>query len=101
MAARIVEAFYMPTIMLTTVDGVVRGSARSVVGYDIFAAIRECSICCFNWRPTKLSGSHLELANIQRFADKLKEVVASTITEEMKTPVISINTDLAFVGNRR
>ncbi len=96
-AARIVEAFYMPTIMLTTVDGVVRGSARSVVGYDIFAAIRECSDLLLQFGGHKVAaGLALEPANIQRFADKFEEVVASTITEEMKTPVISIDTDLAL-----
>jgi single-stranded DNA-specific DHH superfamily exonuclease len=28
--------------MLTAVDGLVKGSARSIEGYDLFAAIRAC-----------------------------------------------------------
>jgi len=91
-ASRIVETFYKPTIMLATVDGVVRGSARSVVGYDIFAAIRECSDLLLQFGGHKVAaGLALEPENLQRFSDKFEEVVSRTITEEMKTPVISID----------
>jgi single-stranded-DNA-specific exonuclease len=94
-ASRMVEAFYKPTIMLTTVDGIVRGSARSVVGYDIFAAIRECAELLLHFGGHKVAaGLALVPENIQRFVDKFEEVVAKTITEEMKTPVISIDADL-------
>ncbi|MFZ1083297.1 MAG: single-stranded-DNA-specific exonuclease RecJ [Candidatus Kryptoniota bacterium] len=94
-ASRIVETFYKPTIMLATVDGVVRGSARSVVGYDIFAAIRECSDLILQFGGHKVAaGLALVPENLQRFSDKFEEVVTRTITEEMKTPVISIDADL-------
>ena len=94
-ASRIVEAFYKPTIMLATVDGVVRGSARSVVGYDIFAAIRECSDLLLQFGGHKVAaGLALAPENLQRFSDKFEEVVTKTITEEMKTPAVSIDADL-------
>lgn len=41
-ASRLVERFYRPTVMLTAVDGLVKGSAHSIEGYDLFAAIRAC-----------------------------------------------------------
>ncbi|HUI31844.1 MAG TPA: single-stranded-DNA-specific exonuclease RecJ [Candidatus Acidoferrales bacterium] len=94
-ASRVVEAFYKPTIMLTTVDGVVRGSARSVVGYDIFAAIRECSDLLFQFGGHKFAaGLALGPGNLQRFQEMFERVVARTITEEMKTPVLAIDADL-------
>ena len=94
-AARIVEAFYKPTIMLATIDGVIRGSARSVVGYDIFAAIRECSDLLLQFGGHKVAaGLALAPENLQRFSDKFEEVVTKTITQEMKTPMISIDADL-------
>ena len=75
-ASRIVETFYKPTIMLATVDGVVRGSARSVVGYDIFAAIRECSDLLLQFGGHKVAaGLALVPENLQRFSEKFEEVV--------------------------
>ena len=93
-ASRIVESFYKPTIMLATVDGVVRGSARSVVGYDIFAAIRECSDLLLQFGGHKFAaGLALVPENLQRFSEKFEQVVVKTITEEMKTPVIAIDAE--------
>ncbi len=94
-ASRIVESFYKPTIMLATADGVVRGSARSVVGYDIFAAIRECSDLLLQFGGHKVAaGMALLPENLQAFREKFEEVVSRTLTEELKTPVISIDSDL-------
>ncbi len=94
-ASRIVESFYRPTIMLATVDGVIRGSARSVAGYDVFAAIRECSDLLLQFGGHKVAaGMALMPENLERFSAKFEEVVARTITEDLKTPVISIDSDL-------
>ena len=93
-ASRIVEVFYKPTLMLATVDGVVRGSARSVLGYDIFATIRECSGLLLQFGGHKFAaGLALAPENLQRFSDLFEEKVSRTITDEMKTPVISIDSD--------
>ena len=43
-ASRIVEKYYRPTVMLTTVDGKVKGSARSVDGFDIILLYRKWKI---------------------------------------------------------
>lgn len=94
MASRIVDAFYKPTLMLATVEGVVRGSARSVVGYDIFAAIRECSDLLLQFGGHKFAaGLALHPENLQKFSKRFEEVVSATITEEMKTPEILIDAD--------
>ena len=94
-ASRIVEAFYKPTLMLTTVDGVVRGSARSVVGYDIFAAIRACSDLLLQFGGHKFAaGLALAPENLEKFSEVFERVVSETITEEMKTPVISVDADI-------
>ncbi|MCL4510407.1 MAG: single-stranded-DNA-specific exonuclease RecJ [Bacteroidetes bacterium] len=94
-ASRIVETFYRPTIMLATVDGVIRGSARSVVGYDIFAAIKACSDSLLQFGGHKFAaGLALAPENLDRFVNAFEEVVAKTILKDMKTPVISIDADL-------
>jgi single-stranded-DNA-specific exonuclease len=94
-ASRIVETFYKPTLMLSTVDGVVRGSARSVVGYDIFAAIRKCSDMLLQFGGHKFAaGLALPRENLERFAETFERVVSETITDDMRTPVITVDADL-------
>ncbi len=94
-ASRIVEIYYKPTLMLATVDGVVRGSARSVVGYDIFAAIRECSGLLLQFGGHKYAaGLALAPENLEKLTEMFEQVVSRTITEDMKTPIISIDADL-------
>ncbi|MEX0736686.1 MAG: single-stranded-DNA-specific exonuclease RecJ, partial [Bacteroidota bacterium] len=41
-ASRLVEKYYKPTVMMTTIDGVAKGSARSVSGFDIYQALKRC-----------------------------------------------------------
>ena len=42
-ASKIVEKYYRPTILLTIEDGIAKGSARSVEGFNIFEALCESS----------------------------------------------------------
>jgi len=42
-ASRLTEKYYRPTIVLTRSNGHVAGSARSVLGYDLYEALCECS----------------------------------------------------------
>src|SRR5690606_34544934 len=42
-ASRCIEQYYRPTIILTESNNKATGSARSVVDFDIYEAISECS----------------------------------------------------------
>src|SRR5690606_30697180 len=42
-ASRLTEKYYRPTVVLTQTNGHVAGSARSVIGYDLYAALHACS----------------------------------------------------------
>src|SRR5690606_3671939 len=42
-ASRCIEQYYRPTIILTESNNMATGSARSVVDFDIYAAISACS----------------------------------------------------------
>ena len=41
-ASRLVEKFHRPAVMLTTIDGVAKGSARSIHGFNIYEALQSC-----------------------------------------------------------
>ncbi len=42
-ASRLIETVYRPTIVLTTSEGKLTGSARSIPGFDVHEAIASCS----------------------------------------------------------
>jgi single-stranded-DNA-specific exonuclease len=41
-ASRVLQEFYRPTIIIGGENGEMRGSGRSIIGFDLAAALREC-----------------------------------------------------------
>lgn len=41
-ASRVLEKLYRPTVILTAVDGIIKGSVRSVSGVNVYEALTEC-----------------------------------------------------------
>jgi len=102
-ASRLTESYYRPTIVLTESNGMATGSARSVKGFDIYDAIDACSDLLDQFGGHAFAaGLSLPVENLDRFAQKFEEVVASTITEEQLTPEIEIDLelDLADITDR-
>jgi len=96
-AARCVEKFYRPTVILTESNNKITGSARSVNGFDLYNAILECSDLLEKFGGHKYAaGLTLDINNLELFQRKFEEVVSSTITEEMLTPVIDIDIPIHF-----
>lgn len=96
-AARCVEKYYRPTVILTESNNKITGSARSVSGFDLYNAIEECSDLLEKFGGHKYAaGLTLDIRNLELFQQKFEQVVSSTITEEMLVPVIDIDTPLHF-----
>lgn len=96
-AARCVEKFYRPTIILTESNNKITGSARSVSGFDLYNAICECSDLLEKFGGHKYAaGLTLDVNNLEAFQRRFEEVVSSTITPDMLTPVIDIDLSLQF-----
>ncbi len=94
-AARCVEKFYRPTVILTESNNKITGSARSVSGFDLYEAIFACSDLLEKFGGHKYAaGLTLDICNLEAFQLKFEEVVTGMITEDMLTPVIDI--DLAL-----
>jgi single-stranded-DNA-specific exonuclease len=96
-AARCVEKYYRPTVILTQSNNKITGSARSVSGFDLYNAISSCSDLLEKFGGHKYAaGLTLDIHNLELFQRKFEEVVSSTITEEMLTPVIEIDSEVHF-----
>jgi single-stranded-DNA-specific exonuclease len=94
-ASRVIETYYRPTIILTESNGMATGSARSVLGFDVYDAIDACSDLLEQFGGHKYAaGMSMKLENVAAFTDKFEEVVSAQITDELLTPQVRIDSKL-------
>lgn len=96
-AARCVEKYYRPTVILTESNDKITGSARSVKDFDLYEAISACSDLLEKFGGHKYAaGLTMNKSNLAAFQERFEEVVSKTITEEMQTPVVEIDVPISF-----
>ena len=96
-ASRCIENYYRPTIILTESKGHATGSARSVEGFDIHAAIAQCSDLLDQFGGHQhAAGLSLPIENVPLFKHRFEEVVASTITEEQLLCKLDVDREVNF-----
>jgi single-stranded-DNA-specific exonuclease len=94
-ASRLTEKYYRPTIVLTESNGNYTGSARSVAGYDLYEALLCCSDLLEQFGGHKYAaGLTIKPENLGLFSEKFENVVATTITEQLLIPEISIDCEV-------
>ncbi len=96
-ASRLTEKYYRPTIVLTHSNGNYTGSARSVMGYDLYEALVECSDLLIQFGGHKYAaGLTISPENLSIFADRFEQVVAKSIHPSLLIPEINIDTEIDF-----
>ncbi|MBN8707477.1 MAG: single-stranded-DNA-specific exonuclease RecJ [Bacteroidetes bacterium] len=96
-ASRLVEKHYRPAVMMTTIEGVAKGSARSIPGFDVYEAIKACEEFVIQFGGHKYAaGLSVKLENIPAFQAKFDEVVKQTLTADLLTPEIQIDSQIDF-----
>jgi single-stranded-DNA-specific exonuclease len=91
-ASRLIEKYYRPTIVLTDSGDKVAGSARSVLGFNVYEAIHQCKELLENYGGHfYAAGLTMKKENVGAFSLKFEEVVAASITDEMLIPEITID----------
>lgn len=94
-ASRCIEKYYRPTIILTESNGKATGSARSVVDFNIYEAIEECSDLLDQFGGHMYAaGLTLPVENVTAFQEKFEAVVKSRIEEVHRKPVIEVDDEL-------
>ena len=96
-ASRLIEHYYRPTVVLTYNAGMATGSARSVVGFNLYEAIYQCREYLVAY------GGHFAAAglsmlpeNVEAFRTKFEEVVSSSIADHLLLPEIVIDAEISF-----
>ena len=95
-ASRLTETYYRPTIVLTAgEDGIISGSARSVGGFDIYAAIDSCLDLLTNFGGHKYAaGLSMHVRDFPEFQERFEAYVAAHIREDQLRPTLQIEAEL-------
>ena len=91
-ASRLVERFHLPVVLLTTIDGVAKGSARSISGFDIHSAIKRCEDKVVTFGGHKYAaGVSIKIERVAEFRLAINEVATEMITASMLEPEIRVD----------
>ncbi|TYR33946.1 single-stranded-DNA-specific exonuclease RecJ [Sphingobacterium phlebotomi] len=94
-ASRLTEKYYRPTVILTQTNGHIAGSARSVLGFDLYEALSECADLLDQYGGHKYAaGLTMRVENVPAFQEKFEAVVQNSITPEMLQQEVRIETEL-------
>ena len=95
-ASRLTETYYRPTIVLTAGEnGIISGSARSVGGFDIYAAIDSCLDLLTNFGGHKYAaGLSMHVRDLPEFQERFEAYVAAHIREDQLRPTLQIEAEL-------
>ena len=96
-ASRLTELYYRPTVVLTIIDGMASGSARSVAGFDVYDAVKSCRDLLENFGGhTYAVGLTLRQENIPEFRRRFQDYVSRHILPEQTQQTLDIDLELDF-----
>lgn len=95
-ASRAIELYYRPTIILTKgSDNTLVGSARSVRGFDVHAALEKCSEHLIQFGGHMYAaGMTLKSEKLDDFREAFEAAGADLLTEELLTPKVYYDAEL-------
>jgi single-stranded-DNA-specific exonuclease len=94
-ASRIVDLYCRPTIMLSTVDGQVKGSARSIRGFNIYNALKQCEDLLIQFGGHEFAaGLTLEESNLEPFIKRFQALASQTLCDEDFKPELFIDSEI-------
>ncbi|MBD3376366.1 single-stranded-DNA-specific exonuclease RecJ [candidate division KSB1 bacterium] len=102
-ASRVAERFYRPAILISVEDGVGKGSARSISGFDLYDALSHCEDLLIGFGGHKYAaGLSIEEEKIPEFRERFESLAASKISPELLIPTLNIDALLTLdqIDNR-
>ena len=94
-ASRLVDAYFRPAIMLSTVEGKIKGSARSVKGFNIYEALKQCEDLLEQFGGHEFAaGLTMDKENLDEFKKRMNEIACLKLAENDFKPELQIDGDL-------
>jgi single-stranded-DNA-specific exonuclease len=96
-ASRLLEMYFRPVVLISIKDGLAKGSARSIPGFDMFKGLTACSAFLKNFGGhTQAAGLSLAVELIEPFRQHFEKTVAESTVPDDFTPTLTIDCKLNF-----
>lgn len=98
-ASRLIESYHRPTVVFTKSGDKLAGSARSVPGFDLYAALEQCTETLIQFGGHKYAAGMTMLEeNFHAFRQQFEHVVQSSINPELLTPLIEYDMEIRLAN---
>jgi single-stranded-DNA-specific exonuclease len=96
-ASRVLQQFYRPTFILGGEGDNWRGSGRSIAGFDLAAALRECDdLLVRHGGHAMAAGVTIKPENIDTFRQRLNDLARRTLKPEDLQPLLRLDAEVAL-----
>lgn len=96
-AAKLVERFYRPVVLISIHKGAGKGSARSIPGFHLYNGLEELSSCLERFGGHAMAaGLRIQADQIDGFREAFEAVVTKNTRHEDFVPVVVIDGVLSF-----
>lgn len=96
-ASRVLQEFYRPTVILGGEGGEWRGSGRSIAGFDLAAALRECDdLLARHGGHAMAAGLSIEPKNLDAFRARLNELARRALKPEDLQPPLRLDAEVSL-----
>jgi len=102
-ASRLVEKYYLPTILISLEGELGKGSARSIKEFDIIGAMSRCDDLLDNYGGHKYAvGLSIRADRIDEFRRRFIEIINHELADGVPAPSYTIDSeiDLACINDR-
>ena len=96
-AARIVEGFGLPAVLISLQEPVGKGSGRSVYGFDLYSALAECADDLVSFGGHSMAaGVNIRPDQVDAFRRRFNDVAAARLTDDMVRPRLELDAEVAL-----
>lgn len=96
-ASRVLQQFYRPTIIVGGDGGEWRGSGRSIEGFDLAVALRECTdLLVRHGGHAMAAGLTVQVENLEALRTRLNELARRALKPEQLQPALRLDAELGL-----
>ena len=91
-ASRVVDRYYRPTVIISLSDGVGKGSARSISGFNLYEGLRQTDDLLEQFGGHEMAaGLTVQAQRIPELRERLNDIVRSSLKPEDFIPKVRID----------
>ncbi|MGD2096299.1 MAG: single-stranded-DNA-specific exonuclease RecJ [Desulfobacterales bacterium] len=96
-ASRVVDLYYRPVVLVAVQGDVGKGSARSIPGLDLYAALRECRHLLEDFGGHSMAaGLTVRMENLRAFQRAFEETVSQMAHHDDRKQKLTIDSEICF-----